>query len=98
MANTTNDPRAVSSYPHNPCPQCDGRRYHWNYCPRLNPGFQESDTIDLETTRLLMDAYNALSAVLHDIRSKDQALPTTAPNIVTPAYRLRGDIWNILHP
>ena len=58
----------------------------------------QTTTIDLETTRLLMDAYNALSAILHDVRSKDQALPTDAPNIVEPAYKLRGDIWTILHP
>ncbi len=53
--------------------------------------------MDLETTRLLMDAYNALSAVLHDIRRKDDALPSGSPNIVTPAYALRSDIWNILN-
>lgn len=85
------DPRAVVN---GPCDRCRATHFHWNYCPTLTGG----TTMDLETTRLLMDAYNALSAVLHDIRSKEQALPTDAPNIVTPAYALRGDIWNILHP
>lgn len=53
--------------------------------------------MDLETTRLLTDAYNALSAMLHDLRAKDDALPMNAPAIVGPAYKLRGDIWNILN-
>jgi hypothetical protein len=53
--------------------------------------------MDLETTKLLTNAYNALSALLHDIRRKDDALPVGSPNIVTPAYALRGDIWNILN-
>ncbi len=54
--------------------------------------------MDLETTQKLMDAYNSLSALLFDLRSKDDALPMDAPAIVGPAYKLRRDIWNILNP